>query len=171
MREFRQVILTGAPHHGATEPNQAPTPAKASASSGQRMLAAADAHPLRPYWDYLAFLLRRLPPLAPEEEMERSYRDYLQVCGGSLLHSEARLPIICLIPTCFIMASCARRMLARCRCEGAFSILQRGEALTVGLMLYRFPCRSPVCLRQECRVSGRYRSDRTTSALVRCAAA
>ncbi len=74
-----QVILTGASHHGAADPSQAPTPAEASAAVGQRVLAAADAHPLRPYWDYLAFLLRRLPALAPEEEMERSYRDYLQV--------------------------------------------------------------------------------------------
>ena len=81
-----QVILTGAPHHGLSDPNQAPTPAEASAAVGQRVLAAADAHPLRPYWDYLAFLLRRLPALAPEEEMERSYRDYLQVSGAVVIY-------------------------------------------------------------------------------------
>ena len=28
------------------------------------------------------FLLRRLPSLAPEEEMERSYRDFLQACSN-----------------------------------------------------------------------------------------
>ena len=76
-----QVILTGAPHQGGGgEPSPSPTPAEAAAAGGQRVLAAADAHPLRAHWDYLAFLFRRLPALAPEEELERGYRDYLQVC-------------------------------------------------------------------------------------------
>ena len=75
-----QVILTGAPHHrGVDDANVAPTPAEAAANGGgQRVLAAPEAHPLRAHWDYLAFLFRRLPALAPEEELERGYRDYLQ---------------------------------------------------------------------------------------------
>ena len=57
------------------------------------MLAAPEAHPLRAHWDYLAFLFRRLPALAPEEELERGYRDYLQVhikgkaTNGLLVHT------------------------------------------------------------------------------------
>ncbi len=75
-----QVIMTGAPHHrGVDDANNAPTPAEAAANGGgQRVLAAPEAHPLRAHWDYLAFLFRRLPALAPEEELERGYRDYLQ---------------------------------------------------------------------------------------------
>ena len=36
-------------------------------------------HPLRPYWEYLSFLFKRQPEPDPDQMLELSYRDYLQV--------------------------------------------------------------------------------------------
>ncbi|KAG2500070.1 hypothetical protein HYH03_002347 [Edaphochlamys debaryana] len=38
-----------------------------------------EVHPLRPYWEYLCFLFRRLEVVGEQERAEASYRDYLQV--------------------------------------------------------------------------------------------
>ena len=36
-------------------------------------------HPLRLRWEYLSYVFRKLPALSATEELERSYRDFLQV--------------------------------------------------------------------------------------------
>ncbi|KXZ56533.1 hypothetical protein GPECTOR_1g479 [Gonium pectorale] len=38
-----------------------------------------ESHPLRPYWEYLCFVFRRLEVVSEQERQEASYRDYLQV--------------------------------------------------------------------------------------------
>ena len=50
-------------------PDQAPLPAA----------AVQQLHPLRPYAEYLAYLFRRADGPEGQEEMELTYRDYLQV--------------------------------------------------------------------------------------------
>lgn len=40
--------------------------------------SAGEAHPLRPYWEYLSYLFRKLPVLSSDEQLEADYRDYLQ---------------------------------------------------------------------------------------------
>jgi len=40
-----------------------------------------ESHPLRPYWEYLCYLFRRVEDLSPAEVLESTYRDYLQVCA------------------------------------------------------------------------------------------
>ena len=40
---------------------------------------AEAAHPLRLHWEYLSYVFRKLPALSATEELERSYRDFLQV--------------------------------------------------------------------------------------------
>lgn len=49
------------------------------------MINPGEAHSLRPYWEYLCYLFRRVEGLSPAELLESGYRDYLQVCprGGS----------------------------------------------------------------------------------------
>lgn len=37
-----------------------------------------EAHPLRPYWEYLCFVFRKLPVLSEDARTESEYRDYLQ---------------------------------------------------------------------------------------------
>jgi hypothetical protein len=37
------------------------------------------AHPMRLHWEYLSYLFRKLPALSANEELERGYRDFLQV--------------------------------------------------------------------------------------------
>lgn len=37
------------------------------------------AHPMRLHWEYLSYLFRKLPQLSANEELERGYRDFLQV--------------------------------------------------------------------------------------------
>ncbi|KAJ9525988.1 hypothetical protein QJQ45_009372 [Haematococcus lacustris] len=37
-----------------------------------------ESHPLRPYWEYLAYLFRKLPAIPDELRQEMEYRDYLQ---------------------------------------------------------------------------------------------
>ena len=39
----------------------------------------AMAHPMRLHWEYLSYLFRKLPVLSANEELERGYRDFLQV--------------------------------------------------------------------------------------------
>lgn len=55
--------------------------------AGQKVLVAGNEtvsapeviHPLRVYWEYLSYLFRRQDPASPQEQLEMSYRDYLQV--------------------------------------------------------------------------------------------
>ncbi len=42
------------------------------------MCVAGESHPLHPYWEYLAFLFRKLPVVPEELAAENEYRDYLQ---------------------------------------------------------------------------------------------
>ncbi len=39
-------------------------------------------HPLRLHWEYLSYLFRKLPALSSNEELERGYRDFLQVSNS-----------------------------------------------------------------------------------------
>ena len=52
-----------------------PTASTNSSSSQQQQ----QQHPLKPYWEYLSFLFRRQPEPKPDQMLELSYRDYLQV--------------------------------------------------------------------------------------------
>ena len=36
-------------------------------------------HPLRVYWEYLSYLFQKVPALSAEEELEKGYKDFLQV--------------------------------------------------------------------------------------------
>jgi hypothetical protein len=53
----------------------------------------AMAHPMRLHWEYLSYLFRKLPVLSANEELERGYRDFLQVpiSPACLLCSFARV--------------------------------------------------------------------------------
>ena len=42
----------------------------------------AMAHPMRLHWEYLSYLFRKLPVLSANEELERGYRDFLQVLNS-----------------------------------------------------------------------------------------
>lgn len=35
--------------------------------------------PLRIYWEYLSYLFQKVPALSAEEDLEKGYRDFLQV--------------------------------------------------------------------------------------------
>jgi hypothetical protein len=41
-------------------------------------LTLGESHPMRPYWEYLAYLFRKLPVVPEEAAAENEYRDYLQ---------------------------------------------------------------------------------------------
>lgn len=88
-----QVVLTGEPlHKVAPAPPQPPPPATpapestiaaAAAAAGGDVLPFAvndpgESHVLRPYWEYLCYLFRRLDGGAAQEQVEAGYRDYLQ---------------------------------------------------------------------------------------------
>ena len=55
--------------------------ASTSSSSQQQQ---QQQHPLKPYWEYLSFLFRRQPEPKPDQMLELSYRDYLQVMRVAL---------------------------------------------------------------------------------------
>ncbi len=57
-----------------SEASQRQMPAGTSSSNSQEQQ-----HPLRPYWEYLSFLFKRQPEPDPDQMLELSYRDYLQV--------------------------------------------------------------------------------------------
>ena len=59
-----------------SEASQRQMPAGTSSSSS---MGPEQQHPLRPYWDYLSFLFKRQPEPDPDQMLELSYRDYLQV--------------------------------------------------------------------------------------------
>ena len=48
--------------------------------------------PLKPYWEYLSFLFRRQPEPKPDQMVELSYRDYLQVMHMSPFSSVVLVP-------------------------------------------------------------------------------
>ena len=83
-----QVILTGSSHHvvaAAPAPGAEPTPAEAAAQGAVRKATGAETEPeqpLRVYWEYLSYLFLRVPALSAEEDLEKGYRDYLQVGNG-----------------------------------------------------------------------------------------
>ena len=58
-----------------SEASQRQMPAGTSSSSN----GPEQQHPLRPYWEYLSFLFKRQPEPDPDQMLELSYRDYLQV--------------------------------------------------------------------------------------------
>jgi len=61
-----------------SEASQRQMPAGTSSSNGPEQQ-----HPLRPYWEYLSFLFKRQPEPDPDQMLELSYRDYLQVISCS----------------------------------------------------------------------------------------
>lgn len=102
-----QVVVTGPPRHAVPATDAAPTeafPPLVPSSSGAAAtpilapLASAaatpagkadptlpfivtnpgESHPLRPYWEYLCFLFRKLEVISEQEQVEGSYRDFLQ---------------------------------------------------------------------------------------------
>ncbi|GLC44329.1 hypothetical protein PLESTB_000481500 [Pleodorina starrii] len=83
-----QVVLTGEACHDVPPPAPPAPGAPAGAAVavgpdgsplGFSISNPGEAHPLRPYWDYLCFLFRRLEAVGEQERQEASYRDYLQV--------------------------------------------------------------------------------------------
>ncbi len=102
-----QIVVTGGSRHRVAPAPVAPPPPAATApaedgvssSAGAAGAAAGgdgaveafpivnpgESHPLRPYWEYLCYLFRRVEDLSAAEVLEAGYRDYLQVgdgCGG-----------------------------------------------------------------------------------------
>eukprot|EP00200_Dunaliella_tertiolecta_P003160 CAMPEP_0202343186 /NCGR_PEP_ID=MMETSP1126-20121109/3419_1 /ASSEMBLY_ACC=CAM_ASM_000457 /TAXON_ID=3047 /ORGANISM="Dunaliella tertiolecta, Strain CCMP1320" /LENGTH=662 /DNA_ID=CAMNT_0048934227 /DNA_START=1282 /DNA_END=3267 /DNA_ORIENTATION=- len=92
-----QVIVTGECVHQTPQPVSLPpnpTPAELAAAAQQQQQNfisidpttgagftinnPGEAHPLRPYWEYLSYLFRKLPVLGSDEQLEADYRDYLQ---------------------------------------------------------------------------------------------
>ncbi len=41
-------------------------------------VCVGESHPMRPYWEYLAYLFRKLPAVPEDMAAENEYRDYLQ---------------------------------------------------------------------------------------------
>lgn len=81
-----QVILTGNSHHvvpTVSAAGEEPTPAEAAAQVTLRQATVTEEvqQPLRVYWEYLSYLFLRVPALSDEEDLEKGYRDYLQVRG------------------------------------------------------------------------------------------
>lgn len=65
----------------AQAPPNTPEPHPSSASRIRPAFTrcgAGEAHPLRPYWEYLCFLFRRLPTLNDDARAEAEFCDYLQ---------------------------------------------------------------------------------------------
>ena len=54
-------------------------PSTSQPSTSQNGHGGQEQHPLSLYHDYLSFLFRRQPEAKPEQMLELSYRDYLQV--------------------------------------------------------------------------------------------
>lgn len=87
-----QVVLTGeALHHVAPTPTPAAAASPAPTAPGARTTIInatpgagfsienpGETHPLRPYWEYLCFLFRKLEAVPEHDRVELSYRDYLQ---------------------------------------------------------------------------------------------
>ena len=92
MASAPQVVLSGPSLHGVPS-EKAPangTAATASGAAGEGIKLDADPganHPLRPYWEYLSYLFRKLDALNDDEVAMLRYRDYLQVrnCSSSVL--------------------------------------------------------------------------------------
>ncbi|KAF8064646.1 PRMT5 [Scenedesmus sp. PABB004] len=85
-----QVILTGGARHKVA-PAPAPPPPATPAGDGEAGGAAAgdaplpfsvtdpgESHALRPYWEYLCYIFRRIDSGVPQDFLEAGYRDYLQ---------------------------------------------------------------------------------------------
>lgn len=53
-------------------------PDSATGAGGFSIVNPGESHPLRPYWEYLCFLFRKLEPLCERDRVEADYRDYLQ---------------------------------------------------------------------------------------------
>lgn len=62
-----------------SEASQRQPAASTSSSSRDQQQQQQQQHPLKPYWEYLSFLFRRQPEATPDQMLELSYRDYLQV--------------------------------------------------------------------------------------------
>ena len=81
-----------------SESTQQQAPASTSSSNEQQ-------HPLKPYWEYLSFLFRRQPEPDPDQMLELSYRDYLQVwpclmfCLSVLVDCDG-ISVCCLLTSC-----------------------------------------------------------------------
>ena len=74
-------------------------PAASTSNSSQQQ----QQHPLKPYWEYLSFLFRRQPEPKPDQMLELSYRDYLQV-----MHLSPVLPVV-VVPGLARQSSTANR--------------------------------------------------------------
>eukprot|EP00877_Chromochloris_zofingiensis_P008918 jgi/Chrzof1/427/Cz01g15150.t1 len=90
-----QVVLSGDSHHKiaptpgthTSAPPPLPPPGNNNhggddAGSDQGVNFAivnpGESHPLRPYWEYLCYLFRRLEDIGPQDIIETNYKDYLQ---------------------------------------------------------------------------------------------
>lgn len=95
---IHQVVLSGDSHHKiaptpgthTSAPPPLPPPGNNNhggddAGSDQGVNFAivnpGESHPLRPYWEYLCYLFRRLEDIGPQDIIETNYKDYLQVIG------------------------------------------------------------------------------------------
>lgn len=81
-----QVLLSDTDHIMAPALSSSAIPSLSEASQRQMPAGTSSSsngpeqqHPLRPYWEYLSFLFKRQPEPDPDQMLELSYRDYLQV--------------------------------------------------------------------------------------------
>ena len=78
-----QVLLSDTERIIAPDLSSAAFPSLSESSQRQRPAGTSSAsepqHRLRPYWEYLSFLFRRQPEPDPDQMLELSCRDYLQV--------------------------------------------------------------------------------------------
>jgi len=85
-----QVLLSDTDHIMAPALSSSAFPSLSEASQRQMPAGTSSSsngpeqqHPLRPYWEYLSFLFKRQPEPDPDQMLELSYRDYLQVISCS----------------------------------------------------------------------------------------
>lgn len=75
--------MTGTSHHLPARADAAsaePTPAEAASTAASRKVTVTEVQqPLRVYWEYLSYLFQKVPALSAEEDLEKGYRDFLQV--------------------------------------------------------------------------------------------
>eukprot|EP00884_Botryococcus_braunii_P016344 jgi/Botrbrau1/3393/Bobra.0337s0034.1 len=73
-----QIILSGEPLIENPEAPRCPVEDGQVVLSPGGVVSPAELHPLRVYWEYLSYLFRKPPPLDEGQQLEVSYRDYLQ---------------------------------------------------------------------------------------------
>lgn len=96
--------LSSAAFPSISEASQRQTPAGPSCANGHGN-GNEQQHPLKPYWEYLSFLFRRQPEPEPDQMLELSYRDYLQVGHMLLMHTAVLLSGLGLCGTVICCAS------------------------------------------------------------------